>query len=276
MCLLLLAFHVVPQRPWLLLGNRDEFHARATATAQPWADDPQIIGGRDLEAGGSWLALNRNGRFAAVTNVRTGKAQRGPRSRGELVSGFVRGTDTPAHYTAEIARQRDQYGPFNLIVGDRESAYGASSLRVDAWPFASGVHVLSNGPPDAAWPKIMRLRDRFDAILHSGKMEIDAGRSGAATGDTELLDLLADTAQPADAELPDTGVGLDLERILAPIFIRGPQYGTRASTLAYLRNDGSPVLRERSFGPNGADQGLALIQAQVKAQERNQSGSASS
>ena len=261
MCLLLLAFHVVPQRPWLLLGNRDEFHARATAAAQPWADDPQVIGGRDLEAGGSWLALNRNGRFAAVTNVRTGKAQRGPRSRGELVSGFARGTDTPAHYTAEIARQRDQYGPFNLVVGDRDSACGASSLRADAWRFASGVHVLSNGPPDAAWPKIMRLRSRFDALLHSGKMEIAAAdRSGAATGDTELLDLLADTAQPADAELPDTGVGPDLERALAPIFIRGAQYGTRASTLAYLRDDGGTVLREHSFGPDGVDLGQSRVE----------------
>jgi uncharacterized protein with NRDE domain len=260
MCLLLLAFKIVPQRPWLLLGNRDEFHARATVAAQPWADAPQIIGGRDLEAGGSWLALNRNGRFAAVTNVRTGKARRGPRSRGELVSTFVRGTQTPAHYAAEVARQRDQYGPFNLIVGDRDSAHGASSLLVDAWPFARGVHVLSNGAPDAAWPKVRWLNERFSAMLHSGKIEIGMGRSGAAAGDTELLSLLADTAQPLDADLPDTGVGLELERILAPVFIRGTQYGTRASTLAYLRDDGSAVLHERNFGPGGVELGQALIQ----------------
>ncbi|HEY2394791.1 MAG TPA: NRDE family protein [Rudaea sp.] len=256
MCLLLLAFHAGRDRPWLLLGNRDEFHARPTAAAQAWTDAPQVVGGRDLEAGGTWLTLNRNGRFAAVTNVRTGRPQRGPRSRGELVAGFVRGSVTPADYAAQIAATRADFGPFNLIVGDLQSAAGASSTMAQSWEFSVGVHVLSNGPPQTQWPKSRRLRAGFDALLQSGEIY------GAWPGDAGLLDLLADTTPAADAELPDTGVGRDLERLLAPIFIRGREYGTRASTLAYARADGSCVLVERGFGPEGA----ALAETRIETQ----------
>ena len=261
MCLLLLAFQTVQARPWLLLGNRDEIHARATAAAAPWADDARIIGGRDLEAGGSWLALNRNGRFAAVTNVRSGGVpRRGPRSRGALVASFVRGDAAAGEYAATVARQRDGYGPFNLIIGDGGSAWGASSLLAEAWPMPAGVHVLSNGPPDTAWPKVTRLGDMFSAMLQSGQMDDSGAREDrAAVGDAALLDLLADSAQPADAELPDTGVGVDIERRLAPIFIRGAQYGTRASTLAYARDDGGIVLVERRFGADGVALGETRI-----------------
>jgi uncharacterized protein with NRDE domain len=243
MCLLLLAFHAHRDRPWVLLGNRDEFHARATAAAQAWTDAPEIIGGRDLEAGGSWLALNRNGRFAAVTNVRTGRPQRGPRSRGELVAAFVRGSAEPADYAAEVARMRGEYGPFNLIVGDCKSAAGASSTLPEAWEFVPGVHILSNGPPGSEWPKVRRLGNAFGALLQSKKVD-----DVRWPGDAELLDLLADTQPVPEAQLPHTGVGLELERVLAPIFIRGQQYGTRASTLAYTRDDGGCVLIERGFG----------------------------
>ena len=246
MCLLLLAFHSGRERPWLLLGNRDEFHGRATAAARSWVDAPQVVGGRDLEAGGTWLALNRNGRFAAVTNVRSGRPRRGSRSRGELVADFVRGTATPALYAAEIAAARADYGPFNLIVGDSDSAAGASSTLPASWEFAAGVHILSNGPPQSEWPKARRLRAGFDALWQSGEIH------GRWPADGELLDLLADTRPSADADLPDTGVGPDLERVLAPIFIRGREYGTRASTLAYARADGSCLLVERGFGPDGA------------------------
>lgn len=255
MCLLLLAFRSVPGKPWLLLGNRDEFHGRASAAAAEWPDLPGVVGGRDLEAGGSWLALNRDGRFAAVTNVRLGTPRRGPRSRGELVSAFVGGVESPARYAADIARRRDEYGPFNLIVGDRDAAFGASSTRAHAWDMAPGVHVLSNGPPDAVWPKVERVRGAFTAMLQSGQM-----RMAATDMDSAWLDLLADLEQPPDEDLPDTGVGLELERVLAPIFIRGTQYGTRASTLAYLRDDGGFALHERRFGPGATAAGESRIE----------------
>lgn len=261
MCLLLLAFDVVPGRPWLLLGNRDEFHARPAVAAHAWADAAGVVGGRDLQAGGTWLALNRNGRFAAVTNVRTGNAATAARSRGELVVQFLAGAQAPLDYAAGVAASRDQFGPFNLIVGDRASAAGASSTRGQAWRFASGVHVLSNGPPGADWPKVRRLDAAFSTMLQKNG---DSGpRAAAWVEDAELLDLLADTTGAADAELPNTGVGLELERRLAPMFIRGERYGTRASTLAYARHDGACVVVERGFGPDGASLGEVRIEMQA-------------
>ena len=244
MCLLLLALRVVPDRPWLLLANRDEFHARASAPAEFWSDHAQVFGGRDLVAGGSWLALNRAGRYAAVTNVRTGRATSAPRSRGALVADFVRGASAPEPYAADVAASRSEYGPFNLVVGDAARAVFVSSIDGVPQLLEPGVHAFSNGSPLDEWPKMRRLRDGFTVMRHSGKWENAA-----------LLDLLADMRQPDDAELPDTGIGLTLERVLAPIFIRGEAYGTRASTLAYARGDGSLELIERRFGPNGVSAG---------------------
>lgn len=237
MCLLLLALHVVPQRPWLLLANRDEFHARASAPAAFWPDNPDVLGGRDLVAGGSWLALNRNGRYAAVTNVRTGRVAAAPRSRGSLVADFVRGTLTPRAYATNIAAHREEYGPFNLVVGDAQQAAFVSSIDGEPRGLEPGVHAFSNGSLHDEWPKMRRLRENFVTQV-----------SGGPPDDAALLDLLRDTRQPEDAELPDTGVGLPLERTLAPIFIRGETYGTRASTLAYVRADSVLVLAERRFG----------------------------
>jgi uncharacterized protein with NRDE domain len=265
MCLILLALNVVPRRPWLLLGNRDEFHARPSASAQAWADAPDVIGGRDLEAGGSWLALNRSGRFAAITNVRSGAPRRGTRSRGELVATFVRGGATPVSYARETAAHRAEFGPFNFVVGDRSMAACASSLRDQDWSLEPGVHVLSNGPPDVSWPKATRLRERFLALYPPTDEQDPASPESAFSEaaepeDVALLDLLADISQPPDDELPETGVPFELERILAPIFIHGEQYGTRASTLAYARSDGGLVLHERRFGPGGLATGETRIE----------------
>lgn len=239
MCLLLVAVDAVPDRPLLLLGNRDEFHARPSAAAAPWPDLPGVRGGRDLEAGGSWLAVHDNGRVAAVTNIRLLNVQRGTRSRGDLVRDFVAGSASTADVIAAVQRDVGDYAPFNLVLADREQAWCLESPRALAQRLAPGVHVVSNGPLDAPWPKMRRLRERFVATLAQGG------------DDAALLDLLADTQQPADAELPDTGMGLELERFLAPVFVRGDTYGTRASTLAWRDGQGNVHLIERRFGPGG-------------------------
>jgi uncharacterized protein with NRDE domain len=249
MCLLLLAIDSVPGRPWLLLANRDELHARASAVAAAWPDHPDVLGGRDLVSGGSWLALNRNGRYAAVTNVRTGvPADTAPRSRGALVADFVAGATAVADYTAAVAARSDQYGPFNLVIGDAAGASFVSSIDAAPRRLEPGVHAFSNGSLLDEWPKMRHLREGFSQLARQ-----------QAPNDGALLDLLTDTRQPADVELPDTGVGLALERTLAPIFIRGEIYGTRASTLAYARDDGSLVLIERRFGPNAEPGGETWI-----------------
>ena len=241
MCLMLLALDAVPGRPWLLLGNRDEFHARPTAPAQEWSDVPGVFGGRDLRAGGSWLAASRNGRYAAVTNVRRPGVSPAPRSRGALVGEFAAGAATPAAFAATVGRERALYGPFNLVIGDMGGAYFVSSIDGAARRLDDGVHAFSNGSLEDEWPKMRRLHAKFSHLLQSGKVDDDA-----------LLDLLRDDTRPDDGDLPDTGIGLDLERRLASIFVapmtvNGEAYGTRASTLAYARADGGFVLRERRY-----------------------------
>lgn len=254
MCLMLLALNAVADRPWLLLGNRDEFHARPTAPAQEWSDVPGAFGGRDLAAGGSWLAVNRNGRYAAVTNVRRPGARPASRSRGALVGEFVAGGAAPAAWAATVARERARYGPFNLVVGDAGGAYFVSSIDGTVRCLGDGVHAFSNGSLEDEWPKMRRLHGNFSILLQSGKVE-----------DCAFLDLLRDDTCPADADLPETGIGLDLERHLASIFVmpmtvNGEAYGTRASTLAYARAGGGLVLRERRFDALAVATGESLVE----------------
>lgn len=241
MCLLLIAIDHAPGHRLVLLGNRDEFRARPSAAAAPWPDAPRILGGRDLVAGGSWLAIDGDGRYAAVTNLRNGLPATAPRSRGQLVAGFLRGTQSPAPHLAAVRAEMDAYGPFNLIVGDAHGAWLLSSGSTQIHHLERGIHVVSNGPYGTRWPKTDRLGRAF------------AERAGdpGAHGD-RWLTLLADDAQPDDAELPDTGVGLTLERQLAPILVRGERYGTRASTLATIDAAGRPALSEQVWSFEGA------------------------
>ncbi|MBN8886383.1 MAG: NRDE family protein [Rudaea sp.] len=254
MCLLLLAIDAVPGRPWLLLGNRDEFHARPTAAAQEWSDAPGVFGGRDLQAGGSWLAVNRNGRYAAVTNVRQPGAPAAARSRGALIGEFVGGTRAPAAYAETVGRERAEYGPFNLVVGDAAGACFVSSIDGAVRQLGTGIHAFSNGSLEDKWPKMRRLHEKFSASLQAGKME-----------DEPLLDLLYDDTRPEDKDLPETGIGIEFERRLASIFVmpmavHGDAYGTRASTLAYARADGSFVLHERRFGADARASGESRLE----------------
>ncbi len=252
MCLLLIAIDATPGFPLLLLGNRDEFHARASTSAQAWIEDAHVVGGRDLVAGGSWLALRDDGRFAAVTNLRTGVPATAPRSRGWLVRDFVLGDAEPAAFLDALRGDAGDYGPFNLVVGDRSGVCVLGSTEGEVRPLRAGVHVISNGPIGAHWPKTERLQRYFVGAVEGGFDEHD---------ETRLLDLLLDEAQPPDTALPDTGIGLDLERRLAPIFIRGEKYGTRAGTLAARRVDGTVILSERCFGPDAAALGELRWQA---------------
>jgi uncharacterized protein with NRDE domain len=237
MCLLLIAINAVPRKPLLLLGNRDEYRARSSAAAAPWNEDQRIIGGRDLVAGGSWLAIRSDGRHAAVTNVRAGLPAKAPKSRGWLVRDFMLGDASPPDFLDAVHADVESYGAFNLVVGDREETWAYGTADTGPQKLDDGVHVISNGRIGVRWPKIERLRQRFVETIAPN------------ADDASLLDLLTDESQPADAALPDTGVGIDLERMLAPVFVRGSaQYGTRASTLAYFSDGGCALLRERVFG----------------------------
>ena len=239
MCLLVFAWQPGSDRRLVLAGNRDEFHDRPAAPADWWDDD--IVGGRDLRAGGTWLAAARDGRFAVVTNYREPMAEgRGPRSRGELVSAYLAGDAGPRDWAREVAARGDEYAGFNLLLGSpRELVYLSNRGRGPEL-LEPGVYGLSNHLLDTPWPKLERTRARFAGLLAAG-----APRDA-------LLEMLADRAPAAADELPDTGLPPEWERLLSSPFIADPRYGTRCSTVLRLDRGAGMELAERSFDAAGA------------------------
>jgi uncharacterized protein with NRDE domain len=240
MCLILIAWRTCPGYPLVVAANRDEFYARPTAPAGPWAEDPRVIGGRDLEGGGSWLGLRSDGRFAAVTNVREPGAARGPRSRGELVRDFLLGEVPAAAFAAGVPG--DRYSGFNLLVADGQEFWYRSNRDGRARRLPPGLYGLSNHLLDTPWPKLVSAKARFAAAL--------AGLPDRSA----LFEVLADRETVPDAELPCTGLPLERERMLSAVFVTSETYGTRASTVASLARNGSWDLEERNFGPDGQPQ----------------------
>lgn len=249
MCITAFAWNAHPRWRLLLVGNRDERHARPTTALARWADAPGVIAGRDNEAGGTWMGVHESGRAALVTNVRDPRAPGDGASRGLLVSDFLRGDDAaPAHATA-LAADAARYHPFNLLLFDAGAAWFVSNHpQVRSVAIAPGVHGLSNGDLDAPWPKLRRTTAALRGWLDAG------GESFAP-----LFDALRDETIAPDAELPDTGVGLELERHLSPVFVSGREYGTRATTLIALDRAGGGCIVEARFGPAGVPQGRTAL-----------------
>ena len=242
MCLLLLAHKVHPNYPLVLAANRDEKYRRPTAYAAFWQDYPHIYGGRDLEQGGTWLAITRSGRLAAVTNFRDGyAAKNGTRSRGELVRNFLRGSQQAPDYINRVSREAHAYNGFNLLAGDLDDLYYFSNRGNHVTAIPPGIHGLSNHLLNTPWPKVERGKKILAELLQQDTQELIEG----------LFAVLADRAVAHDDALPDTGVGLSRERVLSPAFISSPTYGTRSSTVVLADNQGRVVFVERTFGERG-------------------------
>lgn len=239
MCLLVFAWRPDAAARLVLAGNRDEFHDRPAAPANWWANG--TLAGRDLRAGGTWLAAHRSGRFAVVTNYREPLEEgRGPRSRGELVSGFLDGAASPQEFARQVAARGRDYAGFNLLLGDPGAMVYLSNRGQGPVALEPGIHGLSNHLLDTPWPKLERTRARFELLLDQG-------------ADTEaLLAMLADPAPAPEDELPDTGIGPEWERLLSSPFIVSPRYGTRCSTVLKITGDREMEFTERRFDPTGA------------------------
>lgn len=245
MCLIVFDWRPTGAIPLRLAANRDEFHDRPSAALATWTDAPDILGGRDLRAGGTWLAAHRRGRLAAVTNVRDPEFQApvdGP-SRGALVRNALE-CDSLSTWLQRLAQgDAERYAGFNLLASDGDRLWhlhhGRAETRLQE--VAPGTHGLSNASLDTPWPKLTRSRARLADALADDTLDFaDAAWS-----------LLADGHRPEDDVLPDTGVGLTLERQLSSAFIVGTGYGTRASTWVEWRAHGELRIGERTFGPGG-------------------------
>jgi uncharacterized protein with NRDE domain len=242
MCLLLLALDAHPLYSLIVAANRDEFYDRPTAAAGFWPGASSVLGGRDLKAGGSWLGVDRQGRFAAVTNFRQGQREApAPRSRGCLVSDFLTGSAAAADYIEAVRRDSGRYNGFNLIVGDGSGFRYYSNREDRIRDLAPGVYGLSNHLLDTPWPKVSATKSAFDALLKDG---------GARLTD-DLFAILADRTRAPDNLLPSTGVGPEWERLLSAAFIVSGDYGTRSSTVVLGDRDRKILFIERSYGPGG-------------------------
>ena len=245
MCLILVAWRSHPDFPLVVAANRDEFYARPSAPAGPWAEDPRVLGGRDLEAGGSWLGARRDGRFAAVTNVREPGVPKGPRSRGLLVGDFLLGGQEPGEYAAAI-QDRD-YSGYNLLVADDRALWYRSNREGGARELPPGIYGVSNHLLDTPWPKLVTAKARFHAALEQ------------LPGADPLFGILGDTEIVPDQHLPHTGLPPDWERMLSAVFVRSATYGTRASTILTWDRNRTLSLQERRFGVQGVPLGATRL-----------------
>ncbi len=254
MCLIALAADGHTHFPLVVAANRDELHRRPTAPLAWWGP-PEVLAGRDLEAGGTWFGLTRAGRLAMLTNLRRPDAVRdGAPSRGDLVPRWLRGDLTPEEFTSTLRPPNPQPNPYTVIAADlpRGMVFTVSSDSPYPRSLTPGVHGLSNAAIDEPWPKVVALQ-----------RDLISARNRAAAADElieALMVALADRSTPPDDALPDTGVGLGWERTLGSRFIHAPGagYGTRCSTVLVTERSGAgsvTVVVEQSYDADGAPAG---------------------
>ena len=261
MCLAVIALDAHPRYALVAAANRDEFHARPAAAAHRWSDaNGGIVAGRDLEQGGTWLGVARDGRFAFVTNVREpGRHDPHAPTRGALVPALLRDPRPVAAALAEWVAAAHDYNGFNLVCADAQAAAFGSNRGPRVLALARGIHGVSNAGLDTPWPKLVRAKAGLARWIASGDDALDT-----------LWPVLADTTRAADHELPDTGIARDRERLLSSPFIVSATYGTRCSTLVTLSRDGEARFVERSFDASGTATGEVAFRFRLDTQARRQ------
>lgn len=237
MCLIFLAVDQHPGYKLIIAGNRDEFYNRKTAPAAFWEEYPDVLGGRDLEAMGTWLGITRGGRICMLTNYRdVVNLKSGAPSRGKLVSEFLTGHDPAPIYLDAVARRGGNFNGFNLIAGDVDALWYYSNYGDGVKRLTAGIFGLSNHLMDSPWPKVMKGKTQFAGALESGSVNPE-----------DLFSLLRDEEIAPDDALPATGLSLDRERALSSMFIKTPDYGSRCSTVIMVDRDNQVFFSERVF-----------------------------
>jgi uncharacterized protein with NRDE domain len=238
MCLILLALQQHSSYRLVLAANRDEYYDRPSSPPTFWSEAPDLLAGKDLKSGGTWLGITKKGRIAAVTNYRDpASTKRNAPSRGWLVRDFLLGKDGAEDYLIKVRQEAKKYNGFNLVVGVRDELCWYSNRTNEIIRLSRGLHGISNRLLDTPWPKVVRSKQGISEILD---------RDEKISPET-LFDLLQDRTQAPDAILPHTGVGTEWERILSPVFIVSPTYGTRSSTLIFIDKKDQVTFIDRNF-----------------------------
>ena len=243
MCLIFLSVNNHPNYKLIVAANRDEFYARKTSPADFWKEHPQIVGGRDLEAQkpdgicGTWMAMNKNGRIAMVTNYRDLKNLKSVApSRGFLVTDFLLSDESPEKYLKAIEKKKNNYNGFNLILGNAKELFYLSNYKEGIIKIENGFHGLSNALLDTPWPKVKRGKEVMKTLFSEEKID-----------SKKILNALYDAEQAPDNQLPDTGIGLERERMLSSMFIKSPNYGSRCSTVVTVDQNNKVEFTERVY-----------------------------
>lgn len=241
MCIIFLAVNEHRDYPLILLANRDEFQERPALNAHFWKEHPELLGGKDLKEGGTWLGLTKNGRISAITNHRDIPLHKeGRHSRGLLVLDYLLSETSPSLYLEELVQNRENYNPFNLLVGSVKELFVYSNISNKIDRIEKGLHGISNAFLNTPWPKITRGLDKFKSAIEKDSIKTE-----------ELFSIMQDTAKAPDHLLPDTGVGLEKERFLSSIFLQSEVYGTRSTAVLLFDRNNTINFFEKSYSPGG-------------------------
>lgn len=241
MCLIGFVWDSHPKYKLIFVSNRDEFYNRSSAPIHFWKESPDLIAGKDLEGGGTWLGTTRKGRFAAITNYRDPKniKQNAP-TRGMLTYNFLAGLDSPEEYLSQISTKAKDYNGFNLLVGDllKGELYFFSNYENKIKKVEKGIYGLSNALLNTPWHKVNKVKEKLTKITTENPERIES---------TLLLKTLIDKEMPEDSQVQQTGLPMRLEKMLSPMFIESEDYGTRASSVILLDRRNSLLFKERVY-----------------------------
>jgi uncharacterized protein with NRDE domain len=266
MCLIFIAWRQHRRYPLVVAANRDEFYGRPTEPAAFWEESPEVLAGRDLEGGGTWLGFTRSGRFAALTNFRAGDFRLADApTRGRLVSDFLQSRALPANYLTELEQRAASYNGFNLLLADGATLHWYSNRGGAPRALGPGLYGISNHLLDTPWPKVARGKQALGEIMEGDSIDAEA-----------VLALLGDDHNAADTDLPDTGVGREWERVLSSMFITSESYGTRSSTVLLVEGSGHAAFTERSHEPGSPGAGTVTYELQLAGEPGNSGGIARS
>lgn len=239
MCLIVFSYRQHPVYDLIFAANRDEFYGRPTRAAGFWNEHPSVLAGKDLEAGGTWMGIARNGDFSALTNYRDPSiSKENPPSRGHLVLEYLLNGDEPEEYLTKVDREADRYNGFNLLTGNTNQLMYYSNQQKGIKRLEPGLYGLSNKLLDTPWPKVQKAKTDLKRVIKQQELPMES-----------LFDILANDEQAPEDQLPDTGIPKDLEKAVSPIFIKTDRYGTRNSTVVLVEKSGRVFFEERRYKP---------------------------